>query len=423
MENAHTGRLPGSRSSSRRMFVSIVCSLLIHAGVFIAIQYGLKVKPPLPEYTKPLIVTLQAPPELTTAISEAEGKATAGVTGVIEIGGESESASIPGTAVEKMEVIPGITEQKLEGKPLEEIGEKKVVPGIVEEKPQQETKVLTQTIPTAQEKITTGKTQPLVPKPTGPEKVVEKKVEKLTRAVDKPVKTVEKKITSAPVTSVPETSEKPVIEMVEKKDTVELLTSKDIPRPPEEVKIVKPSPDRWRDFVPEQQKPGEQGLTSKPEVASTPIIDVSRLDKSVPGEVAADLPKKGQIDTPGTGAGVYSKGSESKPAGDIEGEARGSGIPYIEWEEGSGQRRLLFPAEKPEVPLRVQEEGRDLKVVISFLVTPDGNTTSHRVVTSSGDTEVDAKAVEKAKRLKFVPVQENREDRGKITYIISIRTR
>jgi len=423
MENASTGRLPGSRSSSRRMFVSIVCSLLIHAGVFIAIQYGLKVKPSLPEYTKPLIVTLQVPVELTAAISETEGKATAGLTGVAEAGGMSESASIPGMAVEKTEVITGITEQKPEGKPLEEMGEKKVVPGIVEEKPQQETRVLTQTVPPAQEKITTGKPETLVPKPTEPEKVVEKKVEKVTRAVDKPVRKVEEKVTSAPVTSVPKTSEKPVIEMVEKKDTVELFTSKDVTRPPEEVKIVKPSPDRWRDFVPEQQKPGGQGIASKPEVESTPIIDVARLDKSVSGEVAADLPKKGQVDTSGTGTGVYSKGPESKLAGDTEGEARGSGIPYIEWEEGSGQRRLLFPAEKPEVPLRVQEEGRDLKVVISFLVTPDGNTTSHRVVTSSGDTEVDTKAVEKAKKLKFVPIQENREDRGKITYIISIRTR
>lgn len=423
MENAHAGRLPGSRTSSRRMLFSIVCSLIIHAGVFIAVQYGVKVKPPgLPEYAKPLFVTLQAPTDVTTTLSEV-GETATEETGIAEIGTMAESISIPETMVNQTEVIPKITEQKTEEKPLEKMKEKKVIPGIVEEKQQKETSVLTQSLPETQEKISKGKAESIIPKTPEPEKIIEKKTEKVTSTVEKPVKQVEKEVTSAQVTPAPKTSEKPVIEMVEKKDTVELFTSKDVSRPQEEVKIVKPSPERWRDFVPEQKKPGRQEVASTSEVESTPIIDVSRLDKAVSGEVAADIPEKGHIDTSGSGAGVYSKALEGVPASNIEGEAKVTGVPSIEWEEGSGERKLLSPAEKPEVPEWVQKEGRDLKVVISFLVAPDGNTRSLEVVTSSGYTEVDTKAVEKAKRLKFIPIQEKREDRGRITYVISISPR
>ncbi|MGQ9615797.1 MAG: TonB family protein [Spirochaetota bacterium] len=423
MDNAHTGRLPGSRTSGRRMLFSIVCSLIIHAVVFIAVQYGVKVKPPgLPEYAKPLFVTLQAPTDVTTTLSGVEETATE-ETGITEIGTMAESISIPENMVNQTEVTPETKEQKPEEKTLEEMKETKVIPGIVEEKQQKETSVVTQSVPKTQEKISKGKAESIIPKTPEPEKIVEKKTEKVTRTVDKPVKQVEKEVTSAQITSAPKTSEKPVIEMVEKKDTVELFTSKDVSRPQEEVKIVKPSPERWRDFVPEQQKPGKQEVASTSEVESTPIIDVSKLDKAVSGEVASDLPEKGNIDTSGSGAGVYSKALEGVPAGNIEGEAKVTGVPYIEWEEGSGGRKLLSPAEKPEVPKWVQEEGRDLKVVISFLVTSDGITKSHEVVTSSGYTEVDTKAIEKAKRLKFIPIQEKREDRGRITYVISISPR
>jgi TonB family protein len=98
---------------------------------------------------------------------------------------------------------------------------------------------------------------------------------------------------------------------------------------------------------------------------------------------------------------------------------RGTGAPNITWEEGSQGRQLLSLGETPRIPEWVKEQGLDLKVEISFSVTPDGHTTSLMVNRSSGFPDVDKSVIESVRKFRFNPIDEDRVARGKISYLIS----
>ncbi len=364
MGYSRTGRLPSARTGSRRMFISIVCSLVVHAGVFVAVQYGIRIKPPeLPEYSGPLTVTLQGP------------------------------AQLPGAAPEQVsgEVIDE-TSQPFSLTPLEEMGQKL-----------QEERLIEQTRVPALKTIE-------------PERPSATRIEKFDETRDKPFQSPERKTVSTR-----KKVEKPVVDRVVEKDTVELTPAQEPVREEEVVGVVSPRPDRWKELAPwEQPKTGPQETAAKPGVETPPSVDISRLDKALPPEKSR--PQGVPEDIGETGSKTAEPVSESlekgRYASATEGEAKETGLPLIEWDRGSAQRGLLFPAEKPEVPRWVQEEGRDLKVVIFFTVTPEGHTTSLIVMVSSGYSDVDAAALDKARKLKFFHIQEKRFDRGKISYFI-----
>jgi TonB family protein len=95
------------------------------------------------------------------------------------------------------------------------------------------------------------------------------------------------------------------------------------------------------------------------------------------------------------------------------------GVPSITWEKGSQGRTLLSSGELPKIPDWVKREGLDLKVEVSFSVTPEGHTISLVVNRSSGYPDVDAAVLESVRKLRFNPIREDRYARGKISYLIS----
>jgi len=93
----------------------------------------------------------------------------------------------------------------------------------------------------------------------------------------------------------------------------------------------------------------------------------------------------------------------------------------IEWDRSSRERKLLFAPPEPDIPRWVSEQGLDLKVVVRFYVTPEGNTTGveiERPWGTSGYTDVDASVMEVIRKLKFLPVETTQYATGKITYIV-----
>lgn len=59
--------------------------------------------------------------------------------------------------------------------------------------------------------------------------------------------------------------------------------------------------------------------------------------------------------------------------------------------------------EKPEYPLRWQEEGESGTVMVAVLVDADGKVMASKVVNSSGSTRVDRASVRASARCKFQP--------------------
>jgi len=101
--------------------------------------------------------------------------------------------------------------------------------------------------------------------------------------------------------------------------------------------------------------------------------------------------------------------------------ARSTGAPSITWEKGSQGRKLISLGERPRIPEWVKREGLNLRVEISFSVTPEGHTTSLMVNISSGYPDVDASVIESVRKLRFNPISEDRYARGKIAYFISTK--
>jgi TonB family protein len=145
-------------------------------------------------------------------------------------------------------------------------------------------------------------------------------------------------------------------------------------------------------------------LPTRPDEDEQLAFNMESLDKA--------LEEGGEGDTGGPVTDTTTGGRTSK--------RRGTGAPNITWEKGSQGRQLLSPGEKPRIPEWVKREGLDLKVEISFSVTPDGHTTSLMVNRSSGYPDVDASVIESVRKLRFNPIDEERGvARGKISYIIS----
>ena len=86
--------------------------------------------------------------------------------------------------------------------------------------------------------------------------------------------------------------------------------------------------------------------------------------------------------------------------------------------DGLGERNLLY-TEKPELPDWVGKEGLRLKLLVSFVLTPEGLLTSIREE-ESAYTDVAASVAEALRKWRFSPAEGAKNVRGKITYTISI---
>ncbi|MBN1411642.1 MAG: TonB family protein [Spirochaetales bacterium] len=93
-----------------------------------------------------------------------------------------------------------------------------------------------------------------------------------------------------------------------------------------------------------------------------------------------------------------------------------SGI-NIQWEDN--KNRTHGTIGKPIIPDWVSKQGLQLKVVISFTLTPKGTLTGFKPDPSCGYTDVDNAVIDVLRKLKFEAIPGAQTVKGKITYIIT----
>lgn len=181
------------------------------------------------------------------------------------------------------------------------------------------------------------------------------------------------------------------------------IIEESIPAPVEEEGVMPPIPGR--SF--QEDEKSNIPFTPKSEVESQALaFDVGHLDDAIEKkqEGAAQ-----QAETQGT--------SESVPLSTAQ--APSSRKPLIEWDSSARSRTLTYAGPSPAIPSWVKQEGLDLKVLVSFAVTPEGHTTSVKIRISSGYTDVDTAILDAVRKMKFNPDRKNELVTGTITYIIS----
>jgi TonB family protein len=211
-----------------------------------------------------------------------------------------------------------------------------------------------------------------------------------------------------------------------------LPTTQEMIERPTAVQEAEPAPEEWitegvrRVIIPAEEKlPAGLEVPTLEESAEPAAIppefltkeedkplhfDVARLDDTLVTE------KGRSYEQPDSGtSGAARPGAETGQAGS---KAAAPGAPVITWEEEGQKRVLLSPVKRPDIPSWVKEEGLDLRVGVSFAVTPEGHTTSLKVVRSSGYSDVDASVLETVRKLIFNPVTEDRNVLGRIDYVI-----
>jgi len=184
------------------------------------------------------------------------------------------------------------------------------------------------------------------------------------------------------------------------------------PVPPEHLSDIKPPPVTPPPVkLPEMAERTDKSLPFAPEtkVAESPSsVDLAKLDealaKTKPGTLAGSSP-----------AG----GSSISASAEVQGSSKGS--PLITWASAGQQRKLLSPAPPPDIPQWVKREGIDLKVIVTFDVTPEGQTTGVKTKQSSGYPDVDAAVLGSVRKMKFNPAPGAGISRGTVSYIIRTR--
>jgi TonB family protein len=173
--------------------------------------------------------------------------------------------------------------------------------------------------------------------------------------------------------------------------------------------------------APESAKQVEKKLPFKPEteISEAPAaLNLQKLDETLGvtkrgagGSGAGAQGKAGPVRDTGASAGGEAKSGQTAARGP-------AGSPVISW-ENTGVRRLLVSAgPSPEIPQWVKREGVDLKVVVSFSVTADGQTTLVSTAFSSGYTDVDSAVLDSVRKMRFNPVPGAGLARGTVSYLI-----
>ncbi|MBA7546718.1 hypothetical protein ES705_39113 [subsurface metagenome] len=89
----------------------------------------------------------------------------------------------------------------------------------------------------------------------------------------------------------------------------------------------------------------------------------------------------------------------------------------IEWEDPASGREAVTMV-LPRIPQWVSEQGLQLKVVVAFVLTPQGILSSVHLEESSGYSDVDSAVLDAVRKWKFKAVRSNRLVRGRLPYRI-----
>ncbi|MCD6399681.1 TonB family protein, partial [candidate division WOR-3 bacterium] len=165
-----------------------------------------------------------------------------------------------------------------------------------------------------------------------------------------------------------------------------------------------------------------QGVKEKEKEKPLPFQPGVEVEQAPLAFNVGELENKSTEDSSGiknaqAGGQINPQIKKAKEIEGVEGESIKSNS-MIEWEKGAQIRKVISMGPKPHLPDWVKKEGLKLKVTLVFKVTPNGYVTDVNVSKSSGYSDVDASVIESVRRIVFQPVNSDRADTGKITYII-----
>jgi TonB family protein len=119
------------------------------------------------------------------------------------------------------------------------------------------------------------------------------------------------------------------------------------------------------------------------------------------------------------------KSNDSKQGTSTEGNSsanasgKGKSGPEITWEE-PGQARNWISRPEPDIPSWVSEQGVQLKVIVSFVVTPEGSLMNVTIERSSGYTDVDNAIKTAVRRWRFQATSSTKSPKATVTYNIQL---
>lgn len=176
-----------------------------------------------------------------------------------------------------------------------------------------------------------------------------------------------------------------------------------LPRPPEDSEeAVAPAPPST------PPPPGVKPLPSDEYSSMLPLEQIDRLLAEQQGDGDSSEP------VPETPAGKTrpDDGESARQPTDPD----QSGF-VIEWEDPTAGREAVSMV-LPEIPQWVSEKGLRLKVVVTFVLTPQGILSSVHLEETSGYSDVDTAVLVAVRKWKFKAVNSNRQVRGRLPYKI-----
>jgi TonB family protein len=155
---------------------------------------------------------------------------------------------------------------------------------------------------------------------------------------------------------------------------------------------------------------------------SAPSVQRSGVAQTVPAQPgkSTGTSTTGQTSTSGgldLGAldKMLASGSSSSAAPRTATTGTGTRDFSLVWDTEEGKDRKLEYSPDPVIPKRVQEQGLTLTLVLSITVTPLGLVQTVRVTRPSGDTEVDNAVVAAVRTWRFSPAETTRNVTGSIS--------
>lgn len=170
------------------------------------------------------------------------------------------------------------------------------------------------------------------------------------------------------------------------------------------VQQVSERPEHGEEGIEEREKPLPPRAGEKEEPA---LIDLGRLDEAI------EQSKR-------TGEGAEER-LDAQTSRAVSAGLQAFETPTIYWDNPAEGRTLLVSGGLPHIPRWLKKEGLNLKVVVSFAVTPEGYTTSVRIVESSGYPEVDASVLEVVRKYIFNPIEGTDTVTGTIPYLFTTK--
>jgi len=181
--------------------------------------------------------------------------------------------------------------------------------------------------------------------------------------------------------------------------------------PEETLPSVERPPDKLEEVVVPPSPPTVPAVKPLPADQYSPLLPYDQLDLTLAARQLDPNSSEPKVETPAGETRPADGESERQPADPDE-----SGF-EIEWDDPTSGREAVSRVE-PRIPQWVSEQGLRLKVVVAFVLTPQGILSAVRVEDSSGYIDVDSAVLEAVRKWKFKPVNSTQQVRGRLPYKI-----